>query len=286
WDDEFAALAAESLHKEPSSRSATQSPAPSRPPPPSKPPPPVTPAVEEPEDDPFDTTFVTNIPLGKSELKIVESQLLDCESESKVLEEDDFDFDPRAGEEPGFQNLQTNLPIRRDLLGGSSSDLSSLSAVDPIRPESNGLIETEIHDPFDTSVVENLLPGKAELKLLEAELLAGDEVVDEDFHDFDPRKDETRLGNPSVTVTQPIAPRRPPPPKVPEIHPLDLIDESQSQIKALTPQTEITDFQDQIDPFDTSSVSGAIVPGKFELKLLESELVEDTSISAGAVIPS
>lgn len=129
-------------------------------------------------------------------------------------------------------------------------------------------------DPFDTTTVETVLPGKAELKLLEAELLSltdqakleqpklPDKIVnailksqktEDDFDfEFDPRKDEVKH------------------------HMLDLHDVSHHAFdevsKVMTPQQE-TDKE--IDPFDTSMAVG-LIPGALELKLLEDELVSPT----------
>ena len=302
FEDEFAALAVESLHKDgPKSASPTPDrPSPPRPAPPAGAQTPVTPLVEDNEPDPFDTTFVEKLPIGKGELKLVEKEFLGDRPENKV-DEDDFDFDPRAGEEPLAQ--PSNLVVQRDLLGGSATDLSSITAADPLAPESSGLIETEIHDPFDTSVAEQLLPGKAELKLLEQELLktAGPPrplppqppaaiasviaatlaAADDDDFDFDPRKDE-KVG--SSPANKP-PPHRPPPPKAP--HPLDLPAEAITQeelCKTLTPvgikfgENSIDRTEAEIDdPFDTSNVSDVIAPKKAELRLLESELVSSFS---------
>lgn len=80
WDDEFAALAAESIHKKP------------------------PPGEDEPEEDPFDTSFVDkSASHGKCELKMIENEVLgEVKSDTTAGgdDDDDFDFDPRQGESP------------------------------------------------------------------------------------------------------------------------------------------------------------------------------------------
>lgn len=97
-----------------------------------------------------------------------------------------------------------------------------------------------LHDPFDTSSVEvKLQPGQAELKLIESELL--------------PQKE-----------TAPV---------------LDILSDSQDDslpVKALTPVIPLSEDENdeaaEVDPFDTSFASN-IAPGRAEIKLIESELI-------------
>lgn len=132
---------------------------------------------EEVEVDPFDTCFVATVVREKSI--------------------DDDDFDPRAGEEPvkrdsivQVQPTQPTLTVQqKDLLSGSTSDLTDLSHVPVIQASES--IELEI-DPFDTSAISALVqPKETEIKFLEKELLS-DVGLKHSLSDpdFDPRSDE------------------------------------------------------------------------------------------------
>ncbi|KAJ0175905.1 hypothetical protein K1T71_008079 [Dendrolimus kikuchii] len=164
------------------------------------------------QDDPFDTSFADAIvvPVAQSQSVI---------KEAVVLEEDD-DFDPRAEEVQLRLNNRRKSSVRihitdpsglresitsddiidkelsqvsRDLLGGSTTDLSILgdSPLDPI-----DLNNPDI-DPFDTTIVDKIVaPGKVELKLLEQELI-GVSPSSQIYRvpsdpDFDPRADENK----------------------------------------------------------------------------------------------
>ncbi|XP_030763602.1 LOW QUALITY PROTEIN: protein stoned-B-like [Sitophilus oryzae] len=250
------------------------------------------------EDDPFDTTFAERILPGKAELKLIEKEIL----------ENDVDFDPRA-EQANSQSVllkdripesQLNLitPVQRDLLGGSTSDLSKLGDA-PIQPTGDQNSEDiKYCDPFDTSLIDSIkAPGQAELKFLEKELL-GDiksttsvlnktESVEDD--DFDPRATESRpkertLSRPdvlnvgqskSVSFSVPGSEKG-----------LLGLDEGSKVPKPLTPfyvrknsvpGTQSSEEDDQ-DPFDTSFVS-SLAPGKAELKVIESELFDSSTAS-------
>lgn len=273
--------------------------------------------------DPFDTSFAENILPGKTELRLIENEILggsDIEiNEARILSQSDsdFDFNPRededrivstvsiqitdpAGkdqeedEETGLRSLTLG---HRDLLGGSTTDLSKLGH-DPIQPaEQREEPETEI-DPFDTSVVEVLAaPGKAELKLLEKELLEETEstlkrsLSDQDFNpraeepeereSEEPEVDVPDLLNVRIGVPKAVAFDIPTPSARPDL--LVVGSEEGARIsKPLTPY--YVDVQpadifathngvvDGADPFDTSFVE-KLAPGKAELKIIESELV-------------
>lgn len=82
------------------------------------------------------------------------------------------------------------------LVGGSTTDLSKLGD-DPLPPSAESPLEdfSKYSDPFDTSIVDQVtIPGKAELKFIEKELLADlpptqpGEILSDD--DFDPRAEE------------------------------------------------------------------------------------------------
>lgn len=134
--------------------------------------------IEIEDVDPFDTEFVASVVREKSI--------------------DDFDFDPRAEEEPippeAIKKIepiyQTNLIVKqKDLLSGSTSDLTDLSHIPVISASES--IEKEI-DPFDTSAISALVqPKETEIKFLEKELLSDSGLKHSlSDPDFDPRSDE------------------------------------------------------------------------------------------------
>ncbi|XP_052742316.1 protein stoned-B-like [Bicyclus anynana] len=161
------------------------------------------------QDDPFDTSFADAV--------IPATHHKEIKQEAVILEDDD-DFDPRAEEVQIHLNNRRKSSVRihlinpsgvresitsddtldpeesvttRDLLGGSTTDLSQLgdSPLDPV-DINNGEV-----DPFDTTIVDKIVaPGKVELKLLEQELI-GSAPSTSIFRvpsdpDFDPRADE------------------------------------------------------------------------------------------------
>lgn len=157
------------------------------------------------EEDPFDTTFAENILPGKTELKFIEKEL----KELPVSEVTISLTDP-AGLNRDYEtgllsesHAATSLQPKVDLLGGSNSDLTQL-ADQPIAP----VEEITYVDPFDTSSVQELPPGRTELKILEKEILGEKEepssVLEDD--DFDPRKEEQQQ--------VPVVSRAPPRPTV------------------------------------------------------------------------
>lgn len=236
-DDEFAALAVESLSKSPI-----------------------------PEDvDPFDTSFADHLVPAVNNLNIQSDQAVN-------------QIDEKIAEKEFFEVVRPLSLEHRDLLGGSTTDLSVIGH-HPIEPN-NPIDETKQIDPFDTSIAESLLPGKGELKLLEKELLEDTckvprkKIIIEEDDDFDPRAEEVirpaelNLKEKRVSI-----------PKVTFALEKDLLtDDHHGELhvaKPLTPyypQDEPAEGSFDIDPFDTSHVKHA--PGEVELKLLENELVE------------
>ncbi|KYN31029.1 Protein stoned-A [Trachymyrmex septentrionalis] len=211
---------------------------------------------EEVDVDPFDTSFVNNVAPGKTELKLIESELL--RQEPKLPHSlSDHDFDPRSTAEPIRQESILDAEIEVD--------------AKPLTPriESKPIVEEEISysDPFDTSIATNILPGKAELKILESELqqipqqppprsivlptvvpIVASTVPEID--DFDPRADEVKESQDFLSL-----------------------DGQDPGDKVLTPlQNKDLTLDDDVDPFDTSFAT--IEPGRTELKLLESELMK------------
>lgn len=283
-DDEFAALAHESVLKE-----STKDPLDS--------------SVCEGDDgvDPFDTTFASNVLPGKFELKLIEEEIL--------LKEHDFPsitlpkhlenipsvrLNDAASEHNFLEEEQKPLSLQhRDLLGGSTTDLSKISDC-PIEPaariDSDDLLYS---DPFDTSVVDVLVaPGKTELKFLEQELLDGVISQIEEDDEFDPRAqsstaptktvvrpDQLPIGEKRNSISKVVAFNIDPPQAETDLLAVDH-EENLKVSKPLTPyyanpeelnNRPSCESDTVADPFDTSFVTHA--PGKAELKLLESELV-------------
>lgn len=283
-DDEFAALAHESVLKE-----STKDPLDS--------------SVCEGDDgvDPFDTTFASNVLPGKFELKLIEEEIL--------LKEHDFPsitlpkhlenipsvrLNDAASEHNFLEEEQKPLSLQhRDLLGGSTTDLSKISDC-PIEPaariDSDDLLYS---DPFDTSVVDVLVaPGKTELKFLEQELLDGVISQIEEDDEFDPRAqsstaptktvvrpDQLPIGEKRNSISKVVAFNIDPPQTETDLLAVDH-EENLKVSKPLTPyyanpeelnNRPSCESDTVADPFDTSFVTHA--PGKAELKLLESELV-------------
>lgn len=144
-----------------------------------------------------------------------------------VIEEDlsDSDFNPRASE-PASDLLTVSV----------AHDIKVLTPATEIKANE----QFESADPFDTSNVTNaLVPGKAELKLLENELIAKSEPVKTAVLDTNSDSQELGLGD-----------------------------------KVLTPHVCLSaqESLEDIDPFDTSFANN-IAPGQAEIKLLESELI-------------
>lgn len=186
--------------------------------------------IEEKEsEDPFDTSFVPSTNPSKVELNIIEKDLLQQTLKHSLS---DPDFDPRA--------VTPIDPVKSDLLG--VSDEHNIKVLTPALNERKSIESTldSYVDPFDTSSIDhNILPGRAELKLIENELLPNTE---QKFR---------------ATV-------------------LDSCSDSQELglgDKVLTPQIPFTDLDaEEQDPFDTS-IANNLAPGKTEIKLLESELI-------------
>lgn len=215
---------------------------------------------EEEEIDPFDTSAVDAIVPSSTELKYLEKELLD--------EDDDFDFDPRAGEEkPSVEDLRRRksslslqLSTQSPKIGVSfaipTPDLLRVDAetggkiqkpLTPYyNPSSSALDEEAVdEDPFDTSYV-NVAPTTLELDILEKEILKQPEQSLSD-DDFDPR---------AIT---------PEPPRKTE----DLLNASDSHDKkVLTPARGGSLSREAADPFDTSAARTV------ELRQLEDELID------------
>jgi hypothetical protein len=78
------------------------------------------------------------------------------------------DFDPRSGENrTGPKHTLSLLDSVEDT--GLSDE--SLQVLQPLELRANEIEDNEDIDPFDTTIAACILPGKAELKILESELL-------------------------------------------------------------------------------------------------------------------
>lgn len=147
---------------------------------------------------------------------------------------DDDDFDPRA--------VTPQPKATDDWLAVEAHNTKVLTPAIESKTDGGEEENSYLRDPFDTSNYgESLKPGQAELKLIESEFLP--EKKSEPVVDF--LSDQTQ--------------------------------DDSLPVKALTPVVsgaeEHTGDCEDIDPFDTSFASN-IAPGRAEIKLLESELIE------------
>lgn len=194
--------------------------------------------IEEKEsEDPFDTSFVPVSNPSKVELHLLERDLLQETSIAFKRSLSDPDFDPRAV--TPVEPKSSILTVKSDLL--AVDEEHNIKVLTPAAHESRSLGIDNYVDPFDTSSIDqNILPGRAELKLIENELLPSS---------------DNKVG---ITV-------------------LDSYSDSQELglgDRVLTPQVpfSVSASLEESDPFDTS-IANNLGPGKTEIKLLESELI-------------
>lgn len=204
-------------------------------------------------DDPFDTSFAANVAPGKAELRLIESELF--EKKLSIL---DQSFDPRDEAQAKVDKVVKTINEISNPQPRKVSESIDLLAIDndisvkvltPGASVDNDLEELSYRDPFDTSsIASNILPGKTELKLLENELI--DSEVKE-FNNFVKKADDLLVHNADEIIEKPLSP-------APELN-IDIED----------------DLEDEdYDPFDTSRVRNT-QPGRAELKLLESEFIQN-----------
>lgn len=251
--------------------------------------------------DPFDTTVVYSVAPGQTELKYLERELLSDIKKETDGSLSDEDFDPRALENKtrgrtqsrpdvliisGTKTVSFDLPSpQTDLLSACLEESSKiLKPLTPYYDRRDSIPQASAEesdaDPFDTSFVAEVAPGKAELKLIESDLFDPEKELLHSISDrnFDPR-DEKQVA--IAEVVQTIKDIYNPKPidsalTFKESEPIDLfVVENEVESKVLTPAKE--DSQDQVilfsaDPFDTS-IANNILPGRTELKLLETELI-------------
>ncbi|XP_022919202.2 protein stoned-A [Onthophagus taurus] len=134
------------------------------------------PEIEEVEVDPFDTSFVSDIGIGKVELKLIENELF----QENIVQ--DQSFNPRDEKvhkvvetirqisDPNFSKVQEKIESKQvvDLLEIKETEEVKEKVLTPSAESSS--FDLEYSDPFDTSIASNILPGKTELKLIEKEL--------------------------------------------------------------------------------------------------------------------
>lgn len=247
--------------------------------------------------DPFDTSIVDVVKLpGQIELKFLEKELLSDIQKDNLS---DDEFDPRAGEtlviKPDIihanqpRKVSFDLPLsdlKPDLLSTGEEESKICKPLTPYYVRTSSIpeyvdgneFENDAVDPFDTSFVSGVAPGKAEIKIIESELFSSNLKHSLYDSDFDPRDDRQVAVAKVVQTIQEITAPKPKELKFEEPEPVDLLTiENSVETKVLTPAAETSPkFGEEIsysDPFDTSIASN-ILPGKGELKLLESELLQ------------
>lgn len=216
----------------------------------------------EKEIDPFDTSAVSAIVQPKeTEIKFLEKELLSGLKHSLS----DPDFDPRgeeekvAGPRPSIPSVVTTTAERKSSLclniGAATSHKSVAFVVsENLLDETSG--DNKIHKPLTPYYTEKSIGA------------ANETLSDFSDSEFDPRANE----------------------QIEQTNKTDLlcVDEAHD-IKVLTPATgeqsnTIADDTFAVDPFDTSNVSIALLPGKAELKLIENEFIEAAKTPDTAVL--
>ncbi|XP_072401483.1 protein stoned-A [Diabrotica undecimpunctata] len=205
-------------------------------------------------EDPFDTSFASNVTPGKIELRLIENELFDPNLEKK-LSINDNNFNPRDEAQSKVDKVvktikEISKPKPPSTTESIDIDLLAIDnniAVKVLTPGASIEQTEELSycDPFDTSIASNILPGRVELKLLESELI------------------------PSVTSSSTVVKR-------------DLLIHDADEVieKPLSPSAEVSStvvfdtFDETYDPFDTSCALD-IQPGRAELKVLESEFIHN-----------
>ncbi|XP_068235004.1 protein stoned-A [Palaemon carinicauda] len=212
--------------------------------------------------DPFDTSIADQF--GKTELKVLESELL-VTANNPVVEEIE-NFNPRAETEVP---KKPSKPSRPPSPAQPQCLLTATPAGSPPGAELLAPTEfktsdtTENFDPFDTSIAEKF--GKTELKQLESELLSSENTATNIADDFDPRGEETK----TLQVTQ--KPSRPSVPTAPCLLATTPTDQSVPLQPSLNTveQPKEGEIPEDFDPFDTSIAEKLC---KTEIKALEETL--------------
>lgn len=203
---------------------------------------------EEQYFDPFDTSAVTSLVQPKAtEIKFLEKELLTDSFLKHSLS--DPDFDPRSDEK--LSAVQTTAERKSSLslnIGGVGQHKSVGFAISS-HLSVNGS-ENRIQKP--------LTPYYSEKSIEEAVDASDDDILDSDFNPRAVFEGEAKQDLLAVSIAH--------------------------DIKVLTPATEQNEESFAVDPFDTSNVSEVLVPGKTELKLLESELITAVAVVKTAVL--
>ncbi|XP_033221336.1 protein stoned-A [Belonocnema kinseyi] len=216
--------------------------------------------------DPFDTSFVSEVTPSKTELKLIESELLKTEifkPKAAVISNQNSLEKKQASRE--YMRKETNKD--KLILKKPESILDSAIKVDiePLTPRVQNQLTDKVEilysDPFDTSSASNILPGKAELKILENELSQVPDQVQ--FHII-----------PINLIQVPVSCEIKANELNSHIHEGDeskaflCLDGKDPGNKTLTPVQDKTFLTEEIDPFNGSFNTVGL--GKSELKLLES----------------
>ncbi|CAG9858566.1 unnamed protein product [Phyllotreta striolata] len=188
----------------------------------------------------------------------------------------DDDFDPRADEppreravsRPDVLNISNAKTVSFDLPSADATLSAESKVIKPLTPfytRKSSIPELPASDdPFDTSFAQNITPGKAELRIIESEL------IHENSNDVQPKKVDQ--------VVKTICENYNPKPASVASESIDLLSiDRDIPVKVLTPGALAAEDNEELsyrDPFDTSSVATNILPGKSELKLIESELID------------
>ncbi|KAJ8945435.1 hypothetical protein NQ318_009891 [Aromia moschata] len=216
----------------------------------------------------------------------------------------DDDFDPRGDEplpkgrsvsRPDVLNISSVKSVSFDVASPKELDLLGVGEggriIKPLTPFYNrknsvpeAPLEEDVSDPFDTSFALNIAPGRAELKVIESELF--DPNVERELslvdNDFDPRDDKKAEIDKVVEIIKDITNiKLPAPARAKADDLLAIVDDI--SVKVLTPGNENTTVFSELsycDPFDTSAVACNILPGKTELRLLETELIESKIVES------
>lgn len=291
-DDEFAALATESLAKSPlKSRKDFQGIKPERPPLPS------TLGDQDSFDDirdPFDTSFTENVLPGKCELKLIENEILK-KDESELIQSERVKFDGKTIKYSGItieinNHTKEEKEVKKDLLGGSTNDLSHIDflPINPTAKESSEEIEFSSEDPFDTSIVHSLIaPGKVELKYLEQDLLPDNKINDLKTEEITAHRPDLLIGTKKYSIPKVVAFIEPPginnveenskkpvtpyyPGRSFESENLDLLSED---LRVEAPKDTEGELDD-LDLFDTSITSTIEPLTTVESKLMSTDNIE------------
>ncbi|KAJ8970848.1 hypothetical protein NQ317_019122 [Molorchus minor] len=243
--------------------------------------------------DPFDASVVDIA----NQSNTYNTSLKELVEQVGVLSDDDFD--PRAEEQkpkersvsrPDVLNVSGNKTVSFDIscsedpgLLGVSEGSKIIKPLTPFYVRKNSVPELsfdeeDISDPFDTSFALNIAPGKAELKVIETELF--DPNIDRELslvdNNFDPRNVKYAEIDKVVEIIKDITNIKLPTDQITQKQPNDLLTivDDDIPVKVLTPGNESVSELLYCDPFDTSSIATNLLPGKTELKLLETELIQ------------